>query len=73
MKDLGPLAAQQYKGEDGSEGHRRWVQRVERPAVMLVTTLDQLSVWGTPMGCSIVGKCAVVPPVHARTLLNDET
>ena len=55
MKDLGPLAAQDYVGGDDSEGESRWRARVERPGAMLVTTLEELSVWGTAMGVSILG------------------
>jgi hypothetical protein len=55
MKDLGPVVAQDYVGEYGSEGEKRWRHQVERPGAMLVTTLEELSAWETAMGASVLG------------------
>eukprot|EP01043_Picozoa_sp_COSAG02_P037295 COSAG02_NODE_2787_length_8027_cov_10.833375_4_plen_921_part_00 len=43
MKDLGPLAAQQYLGED--TGRATWITRVQQPCTMIVSTLKVLSAW----------------------------
>ncbi len=60
MKDLGPLAAQAYKGGDGSDGQHNWQKQVEYPGAMLVKSLEALSEWGLAMGASMVGKCRTV-------------
>jgi hypothetical protein len=43
MKDLGPLAAQQYLGED--TGRAMWTTRVQQPCTMIISTLKVLSAW----------------------------
>lgn len=42
-------------GADGSAGDKKWKARVEAPGAMLVSTLDELSEWGTAMGASLIG------------------
>ena len=55
MKMLDPLTSTvDFSGPAGSEGARRWQTRVELPAAMLVTTLEELSTWGPSMGTAIV-------------------
>jgi hypothetical protein len=55
MKDLGPLAVQDYMGADGTQGEKLWVARVAGPGAMLVSQLGELSEWGTAMGASMIG------------------
>jgi hypothetical protein len=53
MRDCGPDDVKQYLDDD--KGRTLWKRKVELPAAMLVSSLEELSAWGPAMFASTIG------------------